>query len=440
MKNNLIFTMSLVVIITIAVIINGCAQVPIQPITPDGNNQSIQNGTGTEQNLSVNESTLPVDALVFNSIVDANNQFALDLYARYESTEGNLFFSSYSISSALAMTYEGAKGKTAQEMRAVLHLPEDKTQIRTDYAALYAGLNNPDKPYRLAVANALWAQNDYPFNQDYLSVVEQYYDGKVTNLDFKSDAEGSRKTINSWVEEKTNQKIKDLIPAGALDSLTRLVLTNAIYFKANWSEQFDAEDTRDGKFTLLSGDKKDVNMMHRTGMYAYGETEDAQLLEMPYLGDDLSMLVILPKEGKTAAVENALSTAQLAELKQSMTPEKVAVSMPKFKFETKYFMAKDLQAMGMPTPFSENADFTGMSSAENLSISQVIHQTFVEVAEYGTEAAAATAVIIRASSAGPGEPENIKIFNADHPFIFIIQQRDTGNILFMGRMSNPSNP
>ena len=372
-----------------------------------------------------------------NSVVEANNLFATDLYDKYKSKDGNLFFSPYSISSALSMTYEGAKGKTAEEMQVVLHLPDDKNQIRSDFKNLYNDLNKADKTYKLTTANALWAQKEYPFVDDYFNVVDEYYTGKVTNLDFKTDTENSRVTINNWVEDKTNDKIKDLIPKGMINTMTRLVLTNAIYFKANWSSQFDAEDTWDGKFKLSSGESVDARMMYQTSNYNYGETSNLQILEMDYLGNDLSMLIILPKENNLAQIENSFSVEKLEDWKDDMQTEKVRVTLPKFKFETKYLMAEDLIEMGMPTAFKyPDADFTGMSPTDELFISQVIHQTFIEVAEYGTEAAAATAVIMEEGAAP--EQEQPKIFRADHPFMFIIQQKDSGNILFMGRMSDPS--
>jgi len=374
------------------------------------------------------------------SVVDANNQFALDLYSQYsadpQQTGKNIFFSPYSISSALAMTYEGAKGQTAEEMQKVLHLPGDKQKIRSDFASIYTELNKADKSYKLNAANALWAQKDYPFVSDYFAIVEQYYGGKATNLDFKTDTENSRVTINNWVENKTNNRIKNLIPQGTISQDTRMVLTNAVYFKANWSSQFDAEDTTDGQFKLNSKETADVKMMHQTNNFSYGETDDLQILEMDYLGNDLSMLIILPKDNSIDEVENMLSMKKLSELKKGMKNERVAVALPKFKFETKYFMKEALKEMGMPTAFSSSADFTGMSPTGELAISQVIHQTFVEVAEYGTEAAAATAVIMEVAGIGPTEQP--KIFNADHPFIFVIQQKETGNILFFGRVMDPS--
>lgn len=415
-----------IIIVGLGIFLYGCTTQP-EP-TPEP--------TPTQEPTPEPEPINQQQVTLANGVVEANNLFSIDLYDKYKSEDGNLFFSPYSISSALSMTYEGAKGQTAEEMQAVLHLPDGKNKIRSDFVSIYNELNKADKNYKLTTANALWAQEDYPFVNEYFNVVDEYYDGKVTNLDFKTDTENSRVTINNWVEDKTNDKIKDLIPAGMLSPATRLVLTNAIYFKANWSSQFDAKDTWDGKFKLGSGESVDARMMYQTSNYNYGETSDLQILEMDYLGNDLSMLIILPKENNMAQIENTFSVEKLEDWKDYMQTEKVRVTLPKFKFETKYFMAEDLKEMGMPTALYPDADFTGMSPTDELFISQVIHQTFIEVAEYGTEAAAATAVIMGAGAAP--EQEQPKIFRADHPFIFIIQQKDSGNILFMGRMSDPT--
>jgi serpin B len=428
-KNHITIILVSIIALSLGIFLCGCTTNP----TP------IPNESLSTENSTVNNYT--VSGVILSNVVDANNQFAIDLYSRYQSKDGNMFFSPYSISSALAMTYEGAKGRTAEEMQAVLHLPADKNVMHSDFANINNALNSADKPYKLSVANALWAQKDYPFKEDYFNSVDAYYGGKVTNLDFKTQTEQSRVTINSWVEDKTYGKIKDLIPKGILTEDTRLVLTNAIYFKANWSSKFSFEATTDGLFKLSSGTSKNVKMMHQTSSYNYGENSDMQILEMDYLGNDLSMLIILPKDNNIAQLESSFSKEKLDAWKKDMTNEKVQLTLPKFKFETKYFMADDLKAMGMPTAFNPDlADFTGMwtrQQNENLYISQVIHQAFIEVAENGTEAAAATAVVMmEATSIHVEEPP--KVFNADHPFIFIIQQKDTGNILFMGRVSDPS--
>jgi len=365
-------------------------------------------------------------------VVGANNQFALDLYLKFKDEEENIFFSPYSISTALAMTYEGARGKTAEEMRSVFYFPEDDDIRRYSFARIYNQINKKDKKYKLHTANALWTQIDYSFLDEYLDVVEKYYAGKATNLDFGNETEKSRETINGWVEERTNNKIKDLIPAGILNADTRLVLTNAIYFKGTWLLQFNKEYTRQEDFKVNPEKTVKVDMMNLIDEeFNYGETEELQVLEMLYDGEELSMLVILPKEDNLKSAEDLLSLKKLNELRNALTKQKVDVYIPKFKFETKYFMKETLMEMGMSSAFG-GADFSGMNGTKNLFIDNVIHQAFVEVNEEGTEAAAATALVMKEAIS-----EKI-VFNADHPFIFMIQERETGNILFMGRVFDPT--
>jgi len=391
---------------------------------------------------SSDDITPPVDDLVIteglDNVVNANNQFALDLYSKYKSKEGNIFFSPYSISTALAMTYEGAKGETAQEMQSVFHFSEDNNTRRGGYADLYSEINKKDKEYKLHTANALWAEQDFHFSNDYFNVVEQYYNGKVTNLNFKQEAEKSRKTINNWIEDQTNNKIKDLIPTGVIDGLTRLVLTNAIYFKGEWVEQFNKDDTKSKDFKITPDNIIKVPLMRRTddkAIFNYIEDSNLQVLEMPYSGEDLSMLVFLPKNNDLKVLEDSLSVEKLSKWKKDLKEQRVNIYIPKFKFETKYFMTETLKEMGMPIAFSPSADFSGMTGEKDLFISNVIHQAFVDVNEEGTEAAAATAVVMKLT-ASPNAPI-IPTFRADHPFIFIIQQNNTGNILFMGKVVDP---
>lgn len=432
----------LIAIFGVGIFLYGYMQQSIEYPSPDTRQIVESTATPTNSQNPLNQQVTPINnnqtsSIISDNVVDANNQFASDLYSKYKSKEGNIFFSPFSISTALAMTYEGAKGKTAEEMQAVLHLPDDKQKIRSDFVGIYSEINKADKAYMLNTANALWAQKDYPFISNYFSTVDTYYKGKVTNLDFGTETEKSRVTINNWVENQTYHKIKNIIPLGILTSDTRLVLTNAIYFKANWSNQFDAQNTRDGKFYVNSNVSVNSKMMYQTSYFNYSETSNLQILEMDYLGNDLSMLVILPQENNINQIENIFNNEKLIEWKKNMQEKEVLVTFPKFKFETKYFMAKDLAEMGMPTAFKfPDADFTGMSPNGELYIGQVIHQTFVEVAEYGTEAAAATVVEMTVGIAAPTEPP--KIFNADHPFIFLIQQKSTGNILFIGRLTDPS--
>ncbi|KHO54127.1 MAG: serpin B [archaeon GW2011_AR18] len=336
------------------------------------------------------------------------------------------------------MTYEGAKGQTAEEIQSLFYLPEDDELRRTSFEETNDEINKKDKEYSLHVANALWAQKDFEFRKDYFDLVEKYYGGSATNLDFYKDPESSRLVINDWVEEKTNDKIKDLIPHGAIKKITRLVLTNAIYFKGTWITQFDEEQTKDEDFKVGFGKTVKVPLMSiKENTFNYAETDDLQILELDYEGDELSMLFLLPDNMNS--LEKSLTTEKLAEWKDMLRERRVDIYIPKFKFETKYFMAQDLVNMGMPTAFSDNADFTGMEDKpdEDLKIDQVIHQAFVEVNEEGTEAAAATAVIM-VGITSVGHAPKIPIFRADHPFIFIIQQKETGNILFLGKVNDPN--
>jgi serpin B len=426
MSKKLLITIVLLVIISaisVSVLLFWGGKIPVSPVGPLKPTPSV-----------VDESGSTTEGV--NVVVNANNQFALDLYSRYRTQEeDNIFFSPYSISTALAMTYEGAKGQTAEEIQKVFYFPKDEKIRRPNFAKIYNEINKKDKKYTLNAANALWAQRDYQFLSEYFSTIEKYYGGKVTNLDFRKDAEGSRVTINNWVEDQTNDRIKDLIPAGLIDAMTRLVLTNAIYFKGDWALKFDKSQTREADFQTSPTKTIKVPMMSLTGAevkFNYAETDDLQILEMPYSGGELSMLVFLPKNNNLQGLEQSLNLEKLNEWKNMLKEKTIDVYMPKFKFETKYFMAEDLAEMGMPTAFSDAADFSGMTGKQDLYIDQVIHQTFVEVNEEGTEAAAATAE--------PMESLAIMstVFRANHPFIFLIQEKNTGNILFLGRVVNPS--
>jgi serpin B len=375
------------------------------------------------------------------AVINANNQFALDLYSELrKSAKGeNVFFSPYSISTALAMTYEGARGKTAEEMQSVFHFPTDGQLRKSAFAAIHNQLNKPDSKFKLSIANSLWAQKDSKFLSEYLTTLQQYYAAKATNLDFVSATEESRKTINKWVEDKTNNKIKDLLSLGSLDATTRLVLTNAIYFKGTWIRQFDKSQTKDGDFRVSATNTIKVPMMRRAdkdATFNYAETSDLQILEMPYEGERLSMLVLLPK-GDLSLLEPSLSLDKINDWKSKLREQRVDVLMPKFTLDTKYSMKETLTQMGMPTAFDgDRADFSGMTGRKSLRISAVIHQAFVDVNEEGTEAAAATAVVM----SGKSVPRPVPIFRADHPFIFVIQDKENGNILFIGRVVNPTPP
>jgi len=270
----------------------------------------------------------------------------------------------------------------------------------------------------------LWAENTYPFLNDYITTAEEYYSADLTNLDFINKPEESRLTINKWAEEKTEEKIKNLIPAGMIDPMTRLVITNAIYFRGTWVKQFDKNNTYEADFITSSGETVKVWMMQRTdedAIYGYAENDEFRMLKMPYeheCGKELSMIAVLPKDNDLR-----------------LEIQQVLVYFPKFKIETEYTLSETLKEMGMPTAFSDAADFSGMDGTTGLFISDVVHKAYVDVNEEGTEAAAATAVVMELKAVSEEEP--VPVFRADHPFIFLIQDNETGNILFMGRISNP---
>ncbi len=373
-------------------------------------------------------------ASTVEATVEGYNGFAFDLYGRYSAGDGNILFSPYSISTALSMTYEGARGETADEMEAVFGLLEDPSDRLPSVARIYNTLNDADREYALHTVNALWVQQGYPVVEDYVDAIVSYYGGDVNALDFVAEPDESRVTINEWVEERTNDRIKDLFPSGSIDADVRLVLTNAIYFKGDWLIEFDEDATGEEEFHVSPTTTVTVDMMRLSGeTFNYAETDDLQILELPYTGEDISMLILLPREGHMGDVESQLSADRLGEWLEMMEGAAVNVYLPRFTFETKYFMKEDLAEMGMPTAFTGAANFSGMNAEDQLFIDKVIHQAFIEVNEKGTEAAAATGVSVKLTSAAPGET-----FRADRPFVFLIRDIDTGVIMFMGRVTDPS--
>jgi len=383
-------------------------------------------------------------------VVQGNNEFALALFARLRENQGNLFFSPYSISTALAMTYAGARGQTETQMAKVLHFPTlagekvppepvmQEGQFHSAFGAVVKDLNQRAKKgnYELAVANALWGQKGYKLLNDFLRLIETEYGGRLTEVDFVTATESARQTINAWVEKKTRDKIKELIKPGVLDAMTRLVLTNAIYFKGNWQRQFKKDRTREAPFTLLSGEKVDAPMMNQTGEFRYMEAGDFQALELPYIDNELSMIILLP--GDTDGLPKFEKTLNLEDFSQwldRLHRREVIVSVPRFKMTSQFSLASVLISMGMADAFSARAaDFSGITGGRDLFISAVIHKAYVDVNEEGTEAAAATGVTMRLTSVGPTQTP---VFRADHPFLFLIRDNHSGSILFIGRLMNP---
>jgi len=367
---------------------------------------------------------------------DSNNEFALDLYAKLKDEPRNLFFSPYSISTALAMTYAGARGETEKQMAEVLHFTLEQKYLHPAFSKLQRSLNERGGKgaYELTVSNALWGQKGYGFLKEFLEIIKTNYDGGLNEVNFVGATESARKTINAWVERETNNKIKDIIGPGVLSSMTRLVLTNAIYFKGNWARQFEKDRTKEAPFTLLSGEKVNIPMMNQKAEFNYMESEDFQGLELPYMDNELSMFILLPKEIEgLSELEKSFTAENLSNWTGKLHKGEVIVSVPKFKMTCQFGLADILKSMGMKDAFSGKADFSGMTGKRDLFISAVIHKAFVDVNEEGTEAAAATAVVMRMTSIGP----QIPVFRADHPFVFLIRDNHSGSILFIGRVMNP---
>jgi serpin B len=376
-----------------------------------------------------------------SEIVEGGNQFAFDLYQQLRSEDGNLFFSPSSISMALAMTYAGAAGETEAEMAKTLHFEMPKDQVHDEMRALQNYWTTPDKQtgIRLNLANRLWGQESYEFLPEFLTVTREKYGAELARLNFGQPGD-ARQTINGWVEDQTEEKIIDLIPVGVLSADTKLVLTNAVYFHGNWSEPFKKSRTKEEDFHLTASDSSNVPLMHRSDEFRYSAVDDLQILELPYGDGSLSMIVLLPKKIDGLADLEAKLTFQNLQrwLKSVRHEDEVKVYLPKFKTTSDFQMADTLKAMGMESAFNvDKADFSGMTGGRDLYISAVIHKAFVDVNEEGTEAAAATGIIMEPTSAPFEEPKEPPVFRADHPFVFMIRDNRNDAILFLGRITNP---
>jgi serpin B len=364
---------------------------------------------------------------------NTDNKFAFSFFSQVASQDkGNIFFSPYSISDAFSMVYEGAKGNTKDQIQSVFGFIQDDIQRKNHLKSQNEQLSSSDQ-YQLNTANALWAQNNYHIMSDYTDTLQNYYKSQITNLDLKNDSENSRKTINTWVENKTNQKIVDLLPPGSIDQNTRAVLTNAIYFKANWTSQFTSGDTTNQNFTTTNDTKVKVPMMSQFATFPYYEDDTVQMLDMPYQGDRLSMVVILPKDNIQSL--GMLSQEKFKNWNAKLADTPVKVYMPKFTLDTKYVLNDMLSSMGIKDAFDPNtADFSGITGNHDLSISAAVHQAYVKVDEKGTEAAAATGAVFQTTSM----PLYKYTFRADHPFVFMIYDKQTDLILFLGQVTNPT--
>ena len=375
------------------------------------------------------------------TLVDGNSAFTFELYQALRRSDENLFYSPYSISLALAMTYASARGETEQQMADTLHFVLSQNHLHPAFNSLDMELSErgegaqgkDSKGFRLNIVNAIWGQKDYEFLSGFLDVLAENYGAVLRILDFVKSPEDSRITINKWVSDQTEDRIKDLIPQSAIDSLTRLVLTNAIYFNAAWQFPFKEDATSDGNFYLLDGGETIVPMMKQTESFGYAEGDYYQAVELPYDGQELSMVILLSRAGQFETFEDSMSYGSVQGIISGLESHEVNLTMPKFEFESEFSLAQTLAEMGMPVAFSANADFSGMTGNRDLSIDEVIHKSFVSVDEAGTEAAAATAVIMKLT-ATPGMPVDVTI---DRPFIFLIRDIETRAILFIGRVLNP---
>jgi serpin B len=387
--------------------------------------------------LGLSAQQAPANGKHWPDVVNANNQFALDFYRDLNAKEKgkNIFVSPYSISTALAMAFEGSSGNTRNQMAGVFHFDMPNAKRQAGFAGLQKQIAaGADGHYKLSVANALWGQKNYHFEPAFTQTIDKFYGGGFNVVDFPGDKPATIHKINTWVEDMTAGKIKGLIHPDDINELTRLVITNAIYFKGDWASQFKKTATKDEAFHLGDSKTAMVPMMHQIGHFRFARENGMAAIELPYAGNDLSMIAILP-DSDIEKMGASLSLEKIQQLCVDMRSQEVNVFLPRFKFDTRYLLGSDLSAMGMPDAFSEGlADFSGITGKKDLYITSVIHQAMIDVNEEGSEAAAATAVVMGTKSMRIDLPET---FRADKPFLFMIVHNATGSILFIGRVSNP---
>ena len=391
----------------------------------------------------------PATRADLRELVQGNNDFAFDLYRALSNEEGNLFYSPFSVSQALAMTFAGARSETERQMADTLHYRLPQSSLHPAFNALDRtlasrgrdprGTQNQEEAkqyFRLNIANAVWGQHGYGFLPDFLDVLAENYGAGMRPLDFAGAPEESRARINDWVAEETEDKVKDLLPPGTIDPLTRLVLTNAIYFNASWHWPFDRRQTKMRPFHLEGGDIVDVPMMTETSKDFYGYTrgDGYQAVDVPYSYGEMSMTVLLPDEGDLGSLEDSLNAELLDQIMDDIEIDYITLTIPLFKFESEFSLGETLAGMGMPDAFDDRADFSGMTGSKDLLISQIVHKAFVSVDERGTEAVASTAGVVILVSGSSKEPIPVTV---NRPFIFLIRDTATGTVLFLGRVMNP---
>ncbi len=439
---------------------------PVQQTTPDGsvsgtptppsstNSQAASSATPQPSNAPTTQPSAapsaapavdPPSKEAMQKLAKSTNKFGIDLFKKVSETQKeNLVVSPASVSTALTMTWGGAKNETAAQMKKVLAFEGEPASIMETSGKLAASLTSSSRPVTFRIANQLFGEKTYTFDAGYLASTEKAFGAPIERVDFIEGFEPARVHINGWVEGKTEKRIKDLIPPRGVDADTRLVLVNTIYFLGDWSEPFEKDSTRPMAFQTSASKKLDVPTMNRTGSYKIASKDGVTALELPYKGGDMSMMIIVPDAvDGIAAAQKKLTAESIADLASAMQPERVWASIPKFEVNpAESVPLKDvLSALGMPIAFDrEKADFTGIANppakADRLVISQVFHKAFIKVDEKGTEAAAATSVnMARAGSAAPAKPRE---FKADRPFLFVIRDNASGLVLFMGRVTNPA--
>lgn len=420
--------LGLVLAVVSVIALVGCAQ----PVSA----QVLMSDLPRETSPAVSQSELA-------QLVQGNSDFAFDLYKYLKDEDGNLFFSPFSISMALAMTYAGARGESEAQMAQTLHYLLSQEDLHAAFNALDLALASrgegaegaDGEGFRLNIVNAIWGQVDYDFLSSFLDLLAENYGAGLRVLDYMNNPEGSRQAINQWVSDQTEGRIKDLLPEGSITPMTRLVLTNAIYFNAAWNLPFEEEDTTDGVFHLADGTQVTVPMMNQTEYFRYAEENGLIAIELPYDREELSMVILTNEDGTFAGLENSLTREAVESVIGKLENTRIALAMPKFEFESKFGLKETLVNMGMVEPFDAyKADFSGMTGVKELYISDVIHKAFISVDEAGTEAAAATGVVVGVVSMPP-EPVNVTL---DQPFVFMIRDVQTGAILFIGRVMNPA--
>jgi serpin B len=397
---------------------------------------------GSNEPAPVARSAPAASAIEIAGLVGGNTAFALDLYQGLRTEgDGNLIYSPYSLSLALGMAYAGARGETERQMAGTLHFSLPQEQLHPAFNTLAGELDSRGEStgstegqgFRLNIANALWGQEDFPFRPEFLDLVAANYGAEMRRLDFARE-EKARRAINDWISRQTEGRIEELVPPGALDASTRLALTNAVYFKAAWASPFEPRQTQRGVFHLLDGSSGTVPRMRQTGPFSYAEGPDYQAVQLPYEGHEVAMVILLPAPGQFEAFERSLDAGRLEAMLEGLAERQVALTLPRFEFESGFELGAVLVAMGMPLAFTRQADFSGMAPGRDLFLGDVIHGATIAVDEAGTEATGAMAVVLCT-----GEPVQVEVVavTVDRPFLFLIRDLQTGAILFLGRVVDP---